>query len=254
MSSLVLKLILTPVLVSVASLAGRRWGQAVSGWLVGLPFTSGPVVLFLVLSNGVTFARAAAVGILAGTLSQVAFCLAYAWLAARWRWPSALAAGAGAFLIATAALQQFALPAGLWFVLVLLALALGLRLMPPVGEDGGERVQPPRWDLPARMLVATAFVLALTGSAAALGPQLTGLLTPFPLYASILAAFAHQQQGPAAVMRVLRGLLLGLFAFAGFFLVLAALLEPAGAALAFGAAMVTALGVQAASLWTLRRR
>lgn len=254
LSALTLKLILTPLLVGAASLAGRRWGPAVSGWLVGLPFTSGPVVVFLVLGNGLAFASAAAVGILAGTLSQVAFCLAYSWLAARWRWPGALVAGAGAFLAATAVLQQLVLPAVVWFALVLLALALGLRLMPRAAEESGQRVQPPRWDLPARMLVATAFVLALTGSAAALGPQLTGLLTPFPLYASILAVFAHQQQGPAAALRVLRGLLLGLFAFASFFLVLASLLVPAGATIAFGAALATALALQGVSLWSLRRR
>jgi len=33
---LLLKLVLTPALIAAASLAGRRWGHAVSGWLVGL--------------------------------------------------------------------------------------------------------------------------------------------------------------------------------------------------------------------------
>ena len=47
MDTLVLKLVLTPTLIGTASLAGRRWGPAVSGWLVGFPFTSAPVALFL---------------------------------------------------------------------------------------------------------------------------------------------------------------------------------------------------------------
>jgi hypothetical protein len=34
--TLLLKLVLTPVLIAAASLAGRRWGQAVGGWMVGL--------------------------------------------------------------------------------------------------------------------------------------------------------------------------------------------------------------------------
>ena len=34
MNILVLKLILAPVIIGSASLAGRRWGAAVSGWLV----------------------------------------------------------------------------------------------------------------------------------------------------------------------------------------------------------------------------
>ena len=54
----------------------------------------------------------------------------------------------------------------------------------------------------------------LTASAGALGPRLTGLLAPFPLYAAVLTVFAHAFDGGDAAASVLRGLLLGLFAFA----------------------------------------
>ena len=64
---LVWKLVLTPALIAAASLAGRRWGHAVSGWLVGLPLTSGPVALFLALERGTTFAADASLGSLAGS-------------------------------------------------------------------------------------------------------------------------------------------------------------------------------------------
>jgi hypothetical protein len=103
------------------------------------------------------------------------------------------------------------------------------------------------------MVIATALVLVLTELAGALGPRLTGLLAPFPLYAAILAAFAHALDGAAAAVSVLRGLLLGLWAFAAFFLVLAATLPGSGIAGAFAAALVVALAVQGASLWRLRR-
>ena len=43
MPVLALKLILTPLLIGGASLAARRWGPAIGGWLVSLPLTSGPV-------------------------------------------------------------------------------------------------------------------------------------------------------------------------------------------------------------------
>src|SRR5215218_6073961 len=33
----------------LASLAVRRWGDAIGGWLVGLPLTSGPVAAFLAI-------------------------------------------------------------------------------------------------------------------------------------------------------------------------------------------------------------
>jgi hypothetical protein len=43
METLLLKLIVAPLLIGAASLAGRRWGETVSGWFIGLPLTSGPV-------------------------------------------------------------------------------------------------------------------------------------------------------------------------------------------------------------------
>jgi O-antigen/teichoic acid export membrane protein len=51
----VLKLVLTPLLIAAASLARRRWGHAVSGWLLGLPLTSGPVAFFLAIERGASF-------------------------------------------------------------------------------------------------------------------------------------------------------------------------------------------------------
>ncbi|HEX6121994.1 MAG TPA: hypothetical protein VFY89_02485, partial [Ktedonobacterales bacterium] len=65
-----LKLLLTPAFIGGASLAGRRWGVVVSGLLVGLPLTSGPIALFLALDHGASFATAAALGILAGGISE----------------------------------------------------------------------------------------------------------------------------------------------------------------------------------------
>jgi hypothetical protein len=42
MNLLALELILAPIIIGSASLAGRRWGAAVSGWLVGFPSPPGP--------------------------------------------------------------------------------------------------------------------------------------------------------------------------------------------------------------------
>ena len=55
-------------------------------------------------------------------------------------------------------------------------------------------------------------------------------------------------------MRVLRGLLLGLFGFAGFFLVLTTLIARAGLVSAFLATLAVALAGQGVSLRVLRRR
>ncbi|MCW5882788.1 MAG: hypothetical protein KIS91_17790 [Anaerolineae bacterium] len=250
MESLLIKLVVTPMLVGAASLAGRRWGPGVSGWLVALPLTSGPIVFFLALSHGAHFASSVAAATLVGAISQAAFCLAYSHTALRWRWPHALLFACLGFLVATLVLQSADLPLLARFLLVVLGLLVALRLMPPAAaQTRKERVAPPRWDIPARMVVTTTFVVLLTASASALGASLTGLLAPFPLFATVLAVFAHRHQGPEPAVEVLRGLLYGLFSFAGFFLVLGMLLDDAHIAGAFGAAIAVALVIQGVTLW-----
>lgn len=250
--ALALKLVLTPILVGAASLAGRRWGSAVGGWLIGIPFTSGPIAFFLALDRGPHFAAAAAVGTMAGATSQAAFCLGYAWAAQRSGWLGSLFAATLAFAATTAVLNAVVLQAPGYFIVVVLALVVALFLMPSAEPRSEREIEFPAWDLPARMVVATVFVIGLTGIAPALGPHLAGLVAPFPLYATVIAAFAHRMQGAASAVGVVRGLLLGLFAFASFFLTVSLLL-PYGIALAFAAAIAVALVVQGASLFAGRR-
>ena len=252
MNLLALKLILAPLIIGSASLAGRRWGSAVSGWLVGMPLTTGPVVFFLAIDHDEAFAARAALGVLSGGFSLVLYALVYAWLAQRFRWPVAIAGSLLLFSLSTTLLQNASFPLVPLFFAVSAAIALGLRLMPKetVVEKNDEK--PGRWDLPARILVGTSFILFLTGSATFIGPRLTGLLATFPLYISILSIFAHYQQGSAAAAHLQRGLLYGMFAFAGFFLVLGLSIERIGTAWAFTASIVVALIIQGLSLWVLR--
>jgi hypothetical protein len=243
--TLLLKLVLTPVLIAAASLAGRRWGQAVGGWLVGLPLTSGPVAFFLALDHGTGFAAAVAFGSLAGAIAEAAFCLVYGWSARR-GWLTALAAASAAFTVVAAGLQRLALPLIALAAIVFATLAVALHLMPTRAAVSATPA-PPRWDLPARMVITTALVVGLTGVAPVLGPRLSGVLATFPVYAAILTAFAHRA-GATPAVQVLRGLLLGLFSFGAFFLVLGGLIERLGVVGGFAAAIATALAIQAGSL------
>jgi hypothetical protein len=253
MNILVLKLVLAPFIIGSASLAGRKWGHAVSGWIVGMPLTSGPVIFFVALSHDVIFAANAALGVISGGLSLVAYALTYAWLATRFRWYVALTGGFIVFAVSTTFLQNVTLPLVPVFLAVSSAIMLGLRLMP---NDAVEEVdtQLGQWDIPSRILIGTSFILLLTGSASFIGSRLTGLLTTIPLYVTILAIFAHRHQGPAAAARVLRGLLYGMFAFVGFFITLNLLIENTGIAASFLSAIVAALAIQGVSLWVLRQK
>jgi hypothetical protein len=132
------------------------------------------------------------------------------------------------------------------------AIFLALRLMPNDSvEDSG--AQPGPWDIPFRIFIGTSFILLLTGIAPFIGSRLTGLLTTIPLYVTILTIFAHRHQGFPAAAHVLRGLMYGLFAFAGFFLTLSLLLVEYGIATAFLSAIIVALTIQGVTLWMLRK-
>jgi hypothetical protein len=110
MDMLALKLILAPLIIGSASLAGRKWGPAVSGWIVGMPLTSGPVIFFVAVSHEKAFAANAALGVLSGGLSLVAYALTYSWLAVKFRWQIAIAGSLFVFSISTALLQNFTFP------------------------------------------------------------------------------------------------------------------------------------------------
>jgi hypothetical protein len=166
-------------------------------------------------------------------------------VATRAPWPIAFGSGSVAFAVVAAALQQLAWSLAIAGAGVCVSLAAALRLVRR-GHARAAMPSPPRWDLPARMIIATGLVLVITELAPILGPQWSGVLATFPVYAAILTVFAHRVSVTSA-MEVLRGLLLGLFAFAVFFVVLGMLIERAGVAVAFAAAIVSALAVQAVS-------
>ena len=104
------------------------------------------------------------------------------------------------------------------------------------------------------MLIATAFVLGLTAAAGLLGPQLSGLLAPFPVFATILGVFTHHFYGANAARLLLRGLITGVFSFAVFFLVIAGLIDRWGIVMAFVLATLAALTLHGVSLFLMRRK
>ncbi len=197
MSLLLAKLVVTPLIVIAASLAARRWGDAVAGWMVGLPLTSGPVSVFLALERGPEFAAQAANGSLAGVLAQAAFCFAYGIFARRG--PAAsLAAATVAYAMSAAALIPLGLPSVPLFLLAVAALTLVIRIMPREAAVS-LKVADARETL-VRAAVTTALVVFVTMAASALGPEVSGVAASFPLIGASIAAFAHLAVEPQQVV------------------------------------------------------
>ena len=253
MDTLILKLVATPLLIGIATLIGRRWGQAIGGWLVGLPLTSAPISFFLALDHGTQFAADAASGSLLGIAAESSFCIAYTASARRAGWPGALLMGSCVFAAAVAVLNSLLPLSRRAIVAIAISVLLLALYVTPRFKPGTPIAVAPRWDLPARMIATTALVIALTAAAGRLGPELSGIVATYPLFASVLAVFGHRAYGADAALNVLRGLLLGLFSFAAFFVVLGAAIVPLGIAEAFALAILAALATQGLSLQVVRR-
>ena len=186
-----------------------------------------------------------------GIFATIAWALAYSAVARRGGGLGrSVATGLVVFAIVATAVRELTVGPLFLYVALVVVLLVSIRLIPASLTHYG--VHLPWWDLPARMVLATALVLTITSSAVVLGPRLAGLLATVPLYASILAGFGHTLAAPAAAIDVWRGLLFGLFGFGAFYLMLALFLEPLGLA-AFGIAVAAALVMQALTLRIVRR-
>jgi hypothetical protein len=243
---LAVKLVLAPAFVVGASLVARRFGVRAGGLVGGLPVVAGPILLAYALEHGRRFAAGASAGTLLGLVSLIAFVVVYAHLAGRVPWGASMLAGWLAFAGMTAAFSVLALPLLGALGLVALAIALGLSALPrPLADDPREHAAPPAWDLPLRAACAAALVLSLTAVAGWLGPQLSGLLAPFPIIATVLATFTHVQRGTDELRRLLRGLISGFGGFALFCFALALALRRLDMGGAFALATALALCTQA---------
>ncbi len=250
---LLLKLALSPTLILIASLAARRWGVLVAGWIAGFPLTSGPVSIFLAVEQSPAFARTAAEATLVGVIAMTSFCLAYATLAPRRGIALSLTAATVTLLLVTATLLALApsLPMTLAFLLATTMGSLAAIPRKPLDAPSGD---PPWWDIPARMAVAVGLVVGLTEFAGLLGPELSGLISPIPIFASVLAVFTHRHDGGDAAAELLRGVILGSFSFSAFFLVVVLGLERFGLVEAYALATVTSMVVNGTTLALSRRR
>ncbi|MEV4412573.1 hypothetical protein [Catellatospora sp. NPDC049609] len=243
---LLLKLVLAPGLVVASSLAGRRWGAQVTGTLVALPIVAGPILLITCLQHGAAFGARAAGAALLGLVTLALFTVVFARCSRTTGWAGSLAAAWAACLAGDFALAGLALPPVLGLGVVLAAVVAALRMLPAVPPAGPADGAPawPWWDLPGRAAATAALVVAVTAASGALGPGLTGVLAPFPIATSVVAAFVLAQSGSDQAVRTLRGVAHGLVGFAVFCFGVAVLVEPAGTAGAFGVALAATLGVQ----------
>ena len=177
---LLLKLLTVPGFLWLISLASKRWGPNVAGWLAGFPVVVGPILLFLALEQGQVFATHAAVAALSAVFAMIAFSVAYTHAAQRFSWPGALAIATLVWALLATIIAQVPPSLGFSSLCAASALLLAPRLFPPVGELPAS--PGPRSDkLPYRMLAGALLTLAVTLLASTVGERWSGMLAVLSL-------------------------------------------------------------------------
>lgn len=246
---LALKLLLVPAFLLLISLAGRRWGPEVAGWLAGFPVLTGPILFLLALEHGPGFTAAAATVSLSAVFGAVAFILTYARVCARRSPGLSLLSGLAIWCSTALLLTWLPLSPVVSLGIALLALVIAPKLFPRVSAPILTATLP-KWELPLRMLAGAGVTLAATTLAATVGSSWSGMLAVFPAITIVLAVFSHRTSGPAFAVVLLRAMIWGLYALTSFCLTLAVLLPQQGVTVSFLAATAVAIVTQ----WALKSR
>jgi hypothetical protein len=235
-----LRLALVPTAVWLASLAARRWGHKVSGYLGGMPLIGGPITLFLALDYGAAFAARSATITLAAILGQAAHLLAFAYIGRRARWPLALAAGWTSFAIAGLLAALIDPSPAVALAMAVAGLAAAQRWLPRYQGTATLPAVPPA-ELRLRLVAAVLLAALILWIARVFGPVVSGVLLSLPITGSIMPPFTLALYGPDALARLIRGFVVGLTGFTAFFFVVAIAVVPMGVTPGFAAAILAAL-------------
>ena len=241
-----------PALIGAITLAGRRWGPAVAGWLSGFPIVTGPILLFVALEQGPQFAATTATGALAGGIAWMTFALSYAWAALYLPWYAALFLSLCGWF-AVGVVLVLAAPTFAWIVgLVAGAVLLVPHIFPRFSGALGV-TRSASSEIFVRMAAGGLLTIAVTRFSSTLGPAFSGLFAVFPVMGIVLAAFSHRASGKLFTIHLLRGMVSGFYGFTVFCLTLALYLAASGIAAGFLLALGLSLTVHFAVLWFTRR-
>lgn len=252
---LIIKFLGAPLLIGLASLAGRRFGANIAGLLSGLPVIAGPIVLVVWLEHGADYAAHVAWTLPIGQVALAAYIWTFARMAPRYHWSLCLGCGWCIFGLVAWLCAQATIPYSIMATVGLgILLTVGLTLPTPAPTALSAM---PKMELVARMLAALLLVASVTTLSTRLGAMWTGMLAAFPVAGSVLPAFTLARNGPNATLLLLRGMICGLLGLAACFLCIAYLLPLWGGG-AFLAGLVVACGIagllsQWLPRWSLRR-
>ena len=238
---LLVKIAAAALVVVAASLAAEKAGPFYGGMITAMPVSTGPAFVMLALEHGDRFVADAALSGLVGNAAIILYLALLVRIAPRWSMIATVGVSS-LFWIAMAATLRSAvnwtLPLAVLLTLACYGLAARVAAA-PIPADKAARAARSRWyDIPARAGLVGLLVSTVTTLSHSIGPAATGVAAVFPI-ALTAAMRSALLTNPGLTLALITAHLLA---------------EPAGRAVALGAALAVSLSWAGALLvWRLRR-
>lgn len=198
-----IKMLVTPCLVVAVSLVTKHWGSLTGGILAGMPLTSGPILIFITIEQGASYARSSIQESIAGLAAIMIAYLAYLIASKKLNQLTCIAISLTSFIVSSY-LLVFTGERLLSISSILFCVALILILTPQTPLKNNN-IENKNINLFARVACAVTLVIIVTESAYHFGPKVSGILSPIPAIAWPVLVFTHYQQGRRMLLQMIRG-------------------------------------------------
>jgi len=240
--ALVLKMAVTGLFVTLATVVAERLGPTVGALVATLPVSAGPVYVFLALDHDAAFISASAVASLALNAITAIYVTIYVLLAQRRTMWISVSLALAVWLPAALVLGSIQWTAWSAFILNLVVFTLCFFIVEPFTFVPMPSATRPWYDFVVRSGMVALLVAAVVMLSFRIGPTGSGVLAVFPvIYTSIMVILHHRVGGPATAA-VLANAIPGLAGFGAALLTLHLAAVPLGTV----AALSLALGVSVA--------
>ena len=187
-----LKICIMSLVIFGVTKISRKWGNEIGGMIASLPWIAGPILIFITLEQGISFAKDTVKGVLLGMISWLVFCFIYMKAGERFSPVVSLILSYLGYMV-TGYLLTFPftyLNIHTWFGIVMVLVAVAVIQFPSVNTQKlNHTSRTLKYDIVLRIVTASGFVALITYFASRLGPTWSGILTPFPIMTAVLAFF-----------------------------------------------------------------
>jgi hypothetical protein len=235
--ALTLKMAVTALSASVATTIAERLGAVAGALVATLPFSAGPVYIFLALDHDAAFISASALASLALNSATAISVTVYVLTAQRRSlWISISVALMVWLAVALALVQvQWTAPSALLLNFVIFALCAWI--VKPYGRVAMPTTIRPWYDFVVRAGMVALLVGVIVTLSFRIGPTGSGVLAVFPVIYTSIILILHRRVGGPATAAVLANSVFGLAGFGAALLTLHLAAVPLGSAVALVAAL-----------------